>query len=383
MILRSLSAACEGTGIELYYFSPPGSAVDAHALSAKSISLSAVEYLPGERRVRQLVGLPDKTRAARGEHRVRGLLHLVDKSDLFATARQHQIDVLLPLLDVAPWAIPEKTIGWVPDFQHVRLPEFFPGAELRRRNDTINRLADKATRVMLSSRAAQDDFAAFAPRAAHKARVISFPSMLAFEPPAGEPDGARVKYNIPKKFVLVANQFWAHKNHAIVVRALARLQASGWEIPVVMTGLPADDRDPANQNLSSLLQEIASAGLHNQIMILGLVPYSDLINLMRTAALIIQPSRFEGWSTVVQDAKALGRPLLCSDIPVHREQAPAALGFFSADDPAALAELLMSLWNDLQPGPNSDSEAGALAAERDFARGHGEALLNICREACS
>ncbi|MEA2205909.1 MAG: hypothetical protein QOE77_2685 [Blastocatellia bacterium] len=381
MILRSLAAACEGSGIELYFFSPPGSA-DQSGLATKTVTLSATEYLPGERPLRKLIGLPAKSSALRGEQRLRGLLHLANDSDVFAAAEKHRIGVLLPLLDIAPWQIAAKTIGWVPDFQHMRLPEFFPAGELRRRDETIKRLAERATLIMLSSHAARDDFAAFAPAQIAKARVVPFPSLMAFEPPAGEANVSREKFQLPEKFALVANQFWAHKNHAVVVRALAQLKGSGLDLPVVMTGLPADHRDPANKNFSALLQEIASAGLSKQILILGLVPHADLINLMRAAALIIQPSRFEGWSTVVQDAKALGRPVLCSDLPVHREQAPAALGFFAWDDPRKLSELLAANWPRLEPGPNRSLEATALAAERDFAREHGQALLEICREAC-
>jgi hypothetical protein len=84
---------------------------------------------------------------------------------------------------------------------------------------------------------------------------------------------------------------------------------------------------------------------------------------------------------VVQDAQALGRPLLCSDIAVHREQAPGALGFFNPDRPDALAELLAAKWDGLPPGPDPAAEEEALAKERHFAREHGERLLAFCREA--
>jgi len=383
MLLRSLSAACDDTGTELYFLSPPGSDARPPGQSnARSIQLTPVEYFPGERPLRGLLGLGEKSRPFRGESRLRNLLRLSDKSDLFSVAHEHRIDVLLPLLDVAPWTIPQRTIGWVPDFQHVYLPEFFNQAELNRRNNTIHRLAERATLVMLSSNASRDDFIAFAPQHAHKARVASFPSFLAFEVLDEDPLATLDKFRLPEKFALLANQFWAHKNHIVVVRALELLHKKGIDIPVFMTGLPADQRDPSNKNLSLLLQAIASAGLNNEISVLGLVPYPDLINLMRMAALIIQPSRFEGWGTVVQDAKALGRPVMCSDIPVHHEQAPEALGFFSCDDAEALADLLTTHWKSLEPGPNLDLEATALAAERDFAQRHGQALLEICREAC-
>jgi glycosyltransferase involved in cell wall biosynthesis len=161
---------------------------------------------------------------------------------------------------------------------------------------------------------------------------------------------------------------------------LAQLKDSGVNVPLVMTGMPSDHRDPANKNFSALLQSIAAAGLNSQITILGLVPYSDLINLMRTAALIIQPSRFEGWSTVVQDAVALGRPLVCSNIAVHREQVPRALGFFDVDRADVLAELLEAHWSKMSPGPDLSLERESLAAERDFSARHGQSLLNLCKE---
>lgn len=378
-ILSSLDVACNSAGVELFFLSGRSDEPDA-TFRAKRMRLASADYLPAEKQLRKLLGLKEKSQALRGEARLRKLLRLRDESDLFGVAQQNSINVLLPLLDLPPWRIVPGTIGWIPDFQHLHLPQFFGPDDLQLRNTTFRRLAEKATVVMLSSEAAHDDFAQFAPDYAGKARVVPFPSLLAFEDLNADPVATRDKFNLPEKFALVANQFWAHKNHALVVQALALLKSTGVPIPVVMTGLPSDHRDPANKNFSALLQAIAAAGLNDQITILGLVPYSDLVDLMRTAALVIQPSRFEGWSTVVQDAVALGRPLLCSDIPVHREQVPRALGFFPTDRAGVLAELLEAHWNKLTPGPNFSLEQESLAAERDFSTRHGKSLLQLCAE---
>lgn len=378
-ILSSLDAACASAGVELFFLSSSDDQMPAK-YRAKSMRLTRADYLPGERQLRRLFGIKEKSRGLRGEARLRKLLRLRGESDLFWIAQQNGINVLLPLLDLPPWKIGSSTIGWIPDFQHVHLPEFFGMGDLEKRNATYRRLAEKATVVMLSSQSAHDDFARFAPNQADKGRVMPFPSLLVFQQLADDPVVTRNKFNLPEKFALVANQFWAHKNHALVVQALAQLRKAGINIPVVMTGLPADHRDPANKNFSSLLQAIAAAGLNSQITILGLVPYSDLVNLMRIAALIIQPSRFEGWSTVVQDAIALGRPLLCSDIEVHREQVPTALGFFPTDRADVLAELLAAHWAKLSPGPNYELEQQSLAREGDFSERHGKSLLKLCAE---
>jgi glycosyltransferase involved in cell wall biosynthesis len=287
----------------------------------------------------------------------------------------------LPPGAVPCWAAGVKTVGWIADFQHGYLPEFFPREECQRRNEAFRSLVESADLVLLSSRTARDHFGAFAPDYVHKARVAPFPSMFAFEPPSGDPRGSPRKYNLPEKFALVANQFWAHKNHEVVVEALNRVRRKGVHVTVAMTGLLADSRDPSNHALSRLLQAVACGGLAGQVTLLGQVPREDLVDLMRVAAIVIQPSRFEGWSTVVQDAKALGRPVVCSDIPVHREQAPEAVGFFPCDRPDILADLLAARWDALEPGPDLVGEGRALAAEREFAGLYGRTLLGICREA--
>jgi glycosyltransferase involved in cell wall biosynthesis len=382
MMLKLLDSVCHQAGIELYFLSSGDLDSANQSTSAKRIQLAPADYLPGERQIRSSLGMGEKARSLKGEARLRNLLRLADNSDAFSLAQTNGIDVLLPLLDVPPWQVPSRLIGWIPDLQHVYLPEFFGEQELEKRNATIQRLAERAALIILSSNAARKDFVSFALQGGQKARVLSFPSLLAFESLSENPESSRTKFKLPEKFALVANQFWAHKNHQAVVSAAAHLRDRGITVPIAMTGLPVDHRDHSNSNFSALLQAIASAGLNSQISILGQVPYADLVNLMRTAAVIIQPSRFEGWSTIVQDAKALGRPVICSDIAVHREQAPGALGFFPCDEPEVLAGVLAEHWGKLKPGPNRDLETSALATEREFAQRQAETLLRLCEEAC-
>jgi glycosyltransferase involved in cell wall biosynthesis len=291
----------------------------------------------------------------------------------------HGVDALLLHRRLgAPW-VPFKRIPWIPDFQHKYLPENFSAHEIRERDKGFRICGRLGDAILCSSQASWDDFVRFHPRHGTQARVQRFPSLYAFTPPPEKPGDAVRRYHLPQKFALVANQLWAHKNHRVVVEAVALLAARGVRVPVVFTGLPADYRDPENTNVSAILQEIATRGVAGQVVPLGLVPKADLTDLLRAAAVVIQPSRFEGWSTSVQDAKALGRPVICSDLPVHREQAPEALGHFGCDDPKALADILERVWPGLAPGPNVDRERAALADHQAFAATHGRALLDLCR----
>jgi hypothetical protein len=61
---------------------------------------------------------------------------------------------------------------------------------------------------------------------------------------------------------------------------------------------------------------------------------------MNNCRAVIQPSLFEGWSTVVEDAKALNKWVILSDIAVHREQLSINVDFFNPKDSIALSKLI-------------------------------------------
>ena len=70
---------------------------------------------------------------------------------------------------------------------------------------------------------------------------------------------------------------------------------------------------------------------------------------MQQAIAIIQPSLFEGWSTVVEDAKAIGQFIVLSSLPIHKEQISTNCLFFEPFDVEDLAEKMQAL---LKTRPN-------------------------------
>ena len=126
-----------------------------------------------------------------------------------------------------------------------------------------------------------------------------------------------------------------------------------------MIGMPIDDRDPSGRYLSNLLAKIAEYRLEARVKILGFVPGTDRDDLFRSCQALIQPSRFEGWNTSIEDAKAIGKPVIASNLVVHREQLKDPVGFFDCDDVERLAELMLAASN-LHAGPDPDGERAAL-----------------------
>lgn len=270
-------------------------------------------------------------------------------------------------------------LTWIPDFQHHRLPEMFPDDERRERDRRYRRIEQYATRVIVSSRDALNDWARFAPEAMSKARVLSFVAQVPAEVYSADPVWICNHYHLPQRFFYLPNQFWKHKNHQVVLRALDLLHAQHPEIVVVCTGNTRDYRH--SQHFAQLQDMIAAKQLATNFIILGAVPHEHVLQLMRQSLAVLQPSLFEGWSTPVEEAKSIGKSIIISDLPVHREQDPPAAAFFDPHDPEQLAHCLKDVFVVKAAGPDVELEAQARAQLPERTRQFGARLIDIAQEA--
>lgn len=274
--------------------------------------------------------------------RLQGATHRLFKRDLVIETllRRHRISVLSHSDRPAGCSIP--TISWIPDFQHIHLPEFFSAEEVAARKRGHAMVAAAADRVVLSSRDAQQDFCRLFPQWADKARILPFVAEV--------PDLASLpnrvdltrRHGITGPYFLVANQFWKHKNHRLIIDALRMLRAQGRPLPVLATGNAHDHRAPGFY--AELMEYAAANGVLDDFRVLGVVARNDLLGLMRDAVAILNPSRFEGWNTSIEEAKTLGIRVIASDIPVHREQAPPDALYVHPDKPEELATAMWTVW---------------------------------------
>lgn len=292
-----------------------------------------------------------------------------------------QVDVFFPMDGNSGWDFfVDRPVGvWIPDLQHLRHPEFFPAEEAERRNRSYGLIARKAGLVVFSSEAAMRDFDSHYPESAARRRVIHFASTAPREWFEREPDGVRRRYGLPERYLLCCNQFWKHKDHLSALRALAILKERGVEVPLVCTGQTSDPRFP--DHFGFLQDEIGRLGLERQVSILGLIDRTDQIQLARSAMAIVQPSLFEGWSTVVEDARLLGKDMFLSDIDVHLEQAPPHGRYFRQGDAGSLADVLEAALPELLPGPDVQREQEAAERARAAVAGFGRAVRDTLKDA--
>lgn len=265
-----------------------------------------------------------------------------------------------------------RNAAWLPDFQHRYLPQYFPESELRKRDALFRSTIERSDLVIVSSEAARRDLQAFCPEHGAKARVLRFAAI----PPTVELDqrlDLAKAHGLAGRFFYIPNQAWAHKNHLTAIEALARLRDLP-DVNIVCSGSLKDYRNP--RHLENLQAAINAHGLRERFRLLGIVPYDHIAELMLQAVAVINPSQFEGWSTTVEEAKALGVPLIVSDIPVHREQCeglPAR--FFAPLDAGALAQTM----RDAASSSPLTPEAARTRLRSAQAR-HGERMRQFSRD---
>jgi len=296
----------------------------------------------------------------------RPLGHLLERHDIAVLSHSGH----LGRYDATP------ALGWVPDLQHRHLPELFDRRTLVFREARYRLLARFATHLVVSSQAGERDLIDLSSRAAGKTTVLRF--VVDPVPRERQPDREqlRARYGVDGPYLYLPNQFWVHKNHRLVVDALRILRAGGRRVRVLATGAPVDRRRP--DHYRELVAHIASCGVGEDLRLLGVVPYPHVAALLRESVALINPSRFEGWSTTVEEARSAGKRVLLSSIPVHREQDPPGGELFDPDDAEGLAELIWTAWTRRDPHADARLAEQAAAAlperRRDFARTYAGAV---------
>ncbi|ABG58134.1 glycosyltransferase family 4 protein [Cytophaga hutchinsonii] len=254
-------------------------------------------------------------------------------------------------------------IYWIPDFQDKYYPDFFSKEELKNRDALKKEFIEKNVPLVFSSFNAADDFKKFYPQAENNIQVLRFTSIL--------PDMQGVSweevsetYNIDGSYFISPNQFWPHKNHNVVIDAVDLLVKKGINVTLLFTGKEFNDQAP--EYAVNLKKKVADLGLNKQIKFLGFIDRAEQLLLMKHAAAVIQPSLFEGWSTVVEDTKAVGGRMIVSDLPIHREQCVENAVFFQPYDAQQLADEIITAQTEPAEIKKIDYDAHIRAFAQDF-----------------
>lgn len=254
--------------------------------------------------------------------------------------REREVDAVFEVAQFFGARLGVPVVAWMPDFQHRALPQAFSWPGYWKRELGFRAQVAAGREIVLSSVDAQQACERYYPASQGRTHVVRFAVSPAAQLSREEAQRIVQSHGLPQEFFFMPNQFWRHKNHLLVAEALAILRQRGKPAVVAASGKPLD---PRNKNhFAKVCATIDELGVGEQLRILGMIPYAHLAALMQTCGALLNPSRYEGWSTTVEEARSAGVPMILSDLTVHREQAGNRAGYFSCDDPYALADALQS-----------------------------------------
>lgn len=231
----------------------------------------------------------------------------------------------------------EKRIYWIPDFQDKHYPEFFTSDGLAKKHERSQWIADNAQNIIFSSESVKKDWEQFYPQYKGKTKVVHF-AVTHREFESLDIIKLRDKFRLPEKYFFSPNQFWAHKNHMVVIHAAEMLKKQGKPVIIAFSGKENDNRNPGyTEKLKAYVKE---NDLEDVIRFLGFLDRREQLKLMKHAVAVIQPSLFEGWSTVIEDAMAMNQRIIASDLGVNIEQLGDKGIYFDRYDANYCAEVI-------------------------------------------
>lgn len=145
--------------------------------------------------------------------------------------------------------------------------------------------------------------------------------------------------SVPDKYVFYPAQFWKHKNHINLIRAIKLLQDEISDIHLVLVG-------SEKNNCKEIKQVIAENGLESNVTILGFVNDENMTYLYRHAVAMIMPSYFGPTNIPPLEAMALKCPVAVSNKYAMPQQVGEAGLLFDPDSPEQIADCIRKLWTD-------------------------------------
>lgn len=235
-----------------------------------------------------------------------------------------------------------KIIFWLPDLQFLHFPEFFSASQRQSNLMMIKYMYNQSDRVILSSNSAYEDLKNLINKRLRNVAILNFVSQQKFDldKDIKNLNYLQKKYNFKKSYFFLPNQFWKHKNHITVFEAMRIVNTE--DFILICSGETSDHRFKNDNYMRSLRDFIISKKLNKRIKILGLIPYTDVISLMKHSVAVINPSLFEGWSSSVEEAKSMNKEIILSNIKVHLEQNPEFGNFFNPNDTKELSKILLN-----------------------------------------
>jgi glycosyltransferase involved in cell wall biosynthesis len=149
-------------------------------------------------------------------------------------------------------------------------------------------------------------------------------------------DQAAARLRLPQHYLLAVGHFEPRKNYGTLVDALAVLRSNGARLSLVIIGNDSGER-------ARIEAQVAAAGLQASVRLLSGLTDDEVRCAYRGAAMLVFPSRYEGFGIPLLEAMASDIPVVASDIPVFREILGDAGVYFDPDSADSMASTISTI----------------------------------------
>jgi len=223
-------------------------------------------------------------------------------------------------------------------------PEVRESFEFEAREDLARNALSKAVAVIAESPLGKENLARRYGLDQDRVHWISIsPAQRSFEQVDSNFD-PRKAAEIPSgaPYVFYPAQFWAHKNHRLIIDALACLRkADSEEVYAVFCGSDFG-------NLPTILEMAKQKGVDDLVKYVGFVPDEQMSAFYKHSLALVMPSYFGPTNMPPFEAFALDTPVVVSDLPGIRDQVGEAALLVSPDKPESLHDAILRLVKEPQ-----------------------------------
>jgi glycosyltransferase involved in cell wall biosynthesis len=248
---------------------------------------------------------------------------------------------IFPSQNSRSYQIPVPALGSIHDLMH-RYERSFPEASSRReylyRERMFANVCRWAKGVLVDSEVGRQQVAESYGMPLERIHVLPFVAPPYIRETRTPPDFDS-RYPLPAKFIFYPAQFWEHKNHKRLIKAVAGLKKDLPDLALVLAGSPKNAYD-------SVVRLIHDLGLTNDVHFLGYVPDAYMPELYRRARALVMPTFYGPTNIPPLEAFVVGCPVAISGIYAMPEQAGGAALLFNPTSVEEIADCVRRLWTD-------------------------------------
>lgn len=255
--------------------------------------------------------------------------------------KKDRVQIFHGLSGELPWGIRRsgiRSVVTIHDLIFLRHPEFYPWIDAKIYAWKFRRTLKEADHVIAISECTRRDVLELGDIDPSRVSIVyqSCAPRFTKTPTPVEQEQTRLKYGLPRRFVLNVGTIERRKNILLGVQALESLPS---DLSLVIVG-----RHTAYTN--QVMEYVSAHNLSRRVFILHDVPDVDLPALYAQAETFVYPSVYEGFGIPIIEAVSCGLPVVACTGSCLEEAGGPDCRYVSPDDPEALADAIRQSLKD-------------------------------------